>query len=201
VVGRIPVSFPRDEGAHPAGETLMGELVADAQLDATTAAENGGAVLALTNIGGVRSGLVMKGQGEVSYEDAFSVQPFYNTLVTVDLSGAALREALEQQWLNQPKFRPLQVSRGFSYRWDAARPVGQRVLAESMMLHGKPIEPQARYRVTINSFMYAGGDGFPAFTQGSTPRTGMMDVDALVQYLERHSPVQPSALDRVQRVN
>ncbi|WIT11275.1 bifunctional metallophosphatase/5'-nucleotidase [Paucibacter sediminis] len=201
VVGRIPVSFTRDEGAHPAGETLMGELIADAQLEATAAPENGGAVLALTNIGGVRAGLVMKGQGEVSYEDVFSVQPFYNTLVTLDLSGAALYEALEQQWLNQPKFRPLQVSSGFRYRWDASRPPGQRVLAGSLSLYGKPIEPQARYRVTINSFMAAGGDGFPAFTQGLAARTGMMDVDALVQYLERHSPVQPSALDRVQRLN
>lgn len=201
VVGRIAAPFPRNENAHPAGETPMGELVADAQLAATAAPEAGGAQLALTNIGGVRAELVPGRNGEVSYADAFGVQPFHNNLVTLSLSGAMLREVLEQQWLNQPKFRPLQVSRGFSYRWDAARPVGQRVLPESMQLDGRAIAQDAFYRVTINSFIHAGGDGFRAFAKGREPRIGMTDIDALVQYLQQHGPLQPSALDRVQRIN
>jgi len=201
VVGRITAPFPRDESAHPAGETPMGELVADAQLAATAAPEAGGAQLALTNIGGVRTPLLPGKGGEVSYADAFSVQPFYNPLVTLNLSGAMLREALEEQWLNQPKFRPLQVSSGFSYSWDAARPVGQRVLPESLRLNGRPIAPDVFYRVTINNFIFTGGDGFRAFAKGREPRIGMMDVDALVQYLQQHSPVQPSALKRVQRIH
>jgi len=199
VVGHITAPFTRDE--NNSGESLMGELVADAQLAATAAPDAGGAQIALTNSGGVRAPLLPGTNGEVRYGDAFTAQPFSNRLVTLKLSGALLREALEDQWRGQPKFRALQVSRGFSYQWDARRALGQRVLPESMSLNGKPIAPQAVYRVTINNFMHTGGDGFASFAKGTDARLGSTDIEALVQYLQQHDPLTPSARDRVKRID
>ncbi len=195
VIGRISETLTRQPDA--AGATTMGQLIADAQLAATRSAA--GARIALTNIGGVRSELSFRGQGEVSYGDAFTVQPFYNNLVTLSLSGAQIRQALEQQWLGQPKFRPLQISQGFAYGWDASRPVGDRIV--SMTLDGDPMPAQAVYRVTVTAFLAAGGDGFPAFTDGRERSTGMQDIEALEQYLQSQPLTRPSALDRVKRLN
>ena len=195
VVGHISETFTREPDA--AGATTMGQLIADAQLAATRRAAK--AQIALTNIGGVRSELSFHDSGAVSYGEAFTVQPFYNNLITVTLSGAQLRQVLEQQWLNQPKFRPLQVSQGFSYSWDASRPLGQRIVAAS--LDGQPLRDDASYRVTVSAFLAAGGDGFPAFTAGIAPLTGMQDIDALEQFLSSQPLTRPSARDRVQRIN
>ena len=198
VVGRITASFTRDES--PGGETTIGQLVADAQLAATQAA-NGGAVIALTNVGGIRTPMMKNGDGQVKYADVFAAQPFYNNLVTLTLSGKQIHAALEQQWVNQPKPRVLQVSRGFSYSWDGSRPVGQRVLAESIKLNGKVLDPQANYRVTVNNFLASGGDGFWVFKQGTERLTGPLDIDALEQYVLAAKVLSPGVLDRVQRLN
>lgn len=199
VVGRISETLSRD--SNEAGATTMGQALADAQLAATAAPEAGGAVIALTNTGGMRAALTMTGKGKVSYGDAFAVQPFYNNLVTLSLSGAQLRQVLEEQWLNQPKPRPLQVSRGFSYAWRASAPIGQRVVAGSLRLDGEPLRDEARYRVTVNAFLAVGGDGFPGFAAGQDRRIGVTDIDALVSYLESQPLTRPTALDRVTRLD
>src|SRR6185295_2896760 len=123
-----------------------------------------------------------------------------NNLVTLTLSGAQLRQALEQQWLDQPRPRVLQVSRGLTYSWDPQRPPGQRVVGETLLLNGRPIDPNASYRVTINSFLAGGGDNFTLFKQGREVRTGMMDVDALERYVQAAGNVAPGPLDRIKRL-
>ncbi|MDT8997874.1 bifunctional metallophosphatase/5'-nucleotidase [Paucibacter sp. APW11] len=197
IVGHISESFSRDEWAGPSGATTMGQLVADAQLAATA----DDAQIAITNIGGIRAGLPKQGDGAITFGEVFTAQPFSNQLVTITLSGSQLLAVLEQQWSGQPKFRPLQFSQGFSYAWDAARPVGQRVVAESVRIRGQVLRPEARYRVTINNFLFNGGDGFKAFSAGTEPRMGMMDSEALVQLLQSQPLTRPSALDRVVRRN
>ncbi len=178
-VGRAFAPLTRDES--PAGEMPVGQLVADAQLAATS---GDGAQLALMNPGGLRATLAGDANGLVRYEDLFAVQPFYNNLVTITLTGAQLQRALEQQWLNQPRPRVLQVSRGFTYSWDAAKPAGERIVPGSLRLNGAAIEPQQKLRVTINSFLAGGGDNFTVFKQdGQEARTGMMDIDALERYV------------------
>ncbi len=203
VVARLNGALARDE--NPAGETRIGQVVADAQLAATRAAADGGAQLALMNPGGLRAALSpqldAQGQGEVRYEDLFAVQPFYNNLVTLTLSGAELLQVLEQQWLNQPRPRILQVSSGFAYTWDAARPAGQRVVPGSVRLDGSPLEANANYRVTVNSFLAAGGDNFHTLKLGRDARTGMMDVDAFEQYLARNANLPAAAPPRITRLN
>ena len=121
-------------------------MIADAQLAAT---QDAGAQIALMNPGGIRSALGMPADGQLRYEDLFTVQPFSNNLVTMTLTGAQLQEVLEQQWINQPTPRILQVSRGFSYSWDAecarwpTRGAGQR---ETRRAADRRDEPRADHR-------------------------------------------------------
>ena len=200
VVGSITAPLGRD--ANRAGEHVLGELIADAQLEAT---QEAGAQIALMNPGGIRAALGRNPDGQVRYEDIFSVQPFYNNMVTVTLTGAQLLTLLEQQWRGQVEgeisHRIMQVSRGFSYTWDAAAPVGQRIVPGSVKLNGVAIEAAGRYRVSVNAFMASGGDNFVALKEGTDRVTGMMDIDALEVYLQKHPNVTPGPLNRVARLN
>ena len=101
------------------------------------------------------------------------------------LTGAELRAVLERQWVGQPFPRVLQVSRGLSYTWDAARPPGQRIVSGSLRLHGRAIKPEEPLRITVNSFLAGGGDLFDGFKAGRDRRTGVMDIDALEAYVRR----------------
>jgi 5'-nucleotidase len=186
---------------NEAGESVLGDVIADAQLAATSAAVNGGAVIAFTNPGGLRSDIARKDEGAVTYGDVFASQPFRNQLVTLTLTGTQIKDMLEQQWLDPKRPRILQVSRGFSYSWDGVRPVGDRVAADTMSLNGQRIDPAAGYRVTVNNFLAVGGDGFSVFTQGIAPQVGVYDVDALYLYFKANSPIAPTAGNRIVRVN
>ena len=179
------------------GESPLGDIIADAHLAATTAA---GAVIAFTNPGGIRADIVHQADGAVSYGDVFAAQPFRNQLVTVTLTGAQIKAALEQQWLTPQQPRILQVSKGFSYAWDIAGEMGHRVPADRILLNGKPIDPAASYRVTVNQFLYVGGDGFTALKDGTAPQVGVYDVDALHAYFGANSPVAPGPLQRITRL-
>ena len=182
-----------------AGESPLGQVIADAQLAATSAPDKGGAVIAFTNPGGIRTGLKKSEDGTVTYADLFAAQPFGNNLVTLTLTGAQIKTLLEQQWLDQPKPRQLQVSKGFSYTWDDRRPRGDFVPAEGIMLDGRPIEANAKYRVTVNAFLADGGDGFSVLKEGDEPMGGPLEVPALEAYFKAKGPIGPGPLDRIRR--
>lgn len=186
---------------NEAGESVLGDIVADAQLAATRAETNGGAVIAFTNPGGVRSDITRKDDGAVTYGDVFASQPFRNQLVTLTLTGMQIKNMLEQQWLDPKRPRILQVSGGFSYSWDGARPVGDRVVADSLALNGVRIDPATAYRVTVNNFLAVGGDGFTVLTEGTAPQVGVYDVDALYAYFRANSPIAPAPGNRILRMN
>jgi len=186
---------------NDAGESALGDIVADAQLAATRADKDGGAVIAFTNPGGVRTDIPKKADGTVSYADVFSSQPFRNQLVTLTLTGAQIKDALEQQWLDPKRPRILQVSKGFNYAWDNARPYGDRVVADRMSLNGQRIDPAKGYRVTVNNYLAVGGDGFTVLKEGSGQQFGIYDVDALYGYFQANSPISPLAADRIVRMN
>jgi 5'-nucleotidase len=183
------------------GESVLGDIVADAQLAATRDAANGGAVVAFTNPGGIRTDITRKGDGTVSYADVFASQPFRNQLVTLTLTGAQIKAVLEQQWIDPNRPRVLQVSKGFQYAWDAKKPVGDRVVAASMKLGGEPIEPAKSYRVAVNNYLALGGDGFTALKDGTALQFGMYDVDALFAYFNTNSPLAPAPPDRIARTD
>jgi 5'-nucleotidase len=184
-----------------AGESTLGDIIADAQLAATSDEANGAAVIAFTNPGGIRTDISKKEDGAVSYADLFASQPFRNQLVTLTLSGLQIKNALEQQWLDPKRPRILQVSKGFNYEWNGARPYGERVIADRMSLNGQPIDPALSYRVTVNNYLAVGGDGFTGLKEGTMRRFGIYDVDALYAYFRANSPIAPVTTDRIARVN
>lgn len=198
VVGRIANAFYRRPSAG--GDHALGRLIADAQLAATRA---NGAQIAFTNPGGIRTDLrAGSPAGGVTYADVYAAQPFGNSLVTLTLSGEQLRLLLEQQWsASEPeRARMLQPSAGFAYTWDASRPRGSRIVSESLRLDGRAIEADRRYRVTVNSFLAAGGDGFRVLRDGTDRTGGALDIDALTAYLKAESVSRPLAPDPVARI-
>jgi 5'-nucleotidase len=196
--GSVAATLSRVPNA--AGESALGDIIADAQLAATASERNGGAVIALTNPGGIRSDIPRKEDGAVSYGDVFAAQPFRNQLVTMTLTGRQIKDALEQQWTDPKRPRILQVSRGFAYTWDNSKPDGERIVAETMSLNGRPIDPKANYRVTVNNYLAVAGDGFTAL-KGTDQLTGIYDVDALYAYFGTNSPVAPELPSRIARIN
>ncbi|WP_065753807.1 bifunctional metallophosphatase/5'-nucleotidase [Bradyrhizobium paxllaeri] len=197
--GSITATLSRAPNA--AGESPLGDIIADAQLAATSTEAKGGAVIAFTNPGGIRADVARREDGAVTYADLFASQPFRNQLVTLTLSGKQIKDILEQQWRDPKRPRILQVSKGFSYAWDGSKGDGERIIAERMSLNGQPIDPAAHYRVTVNNFLFVGGDGFTALTEGTAPLIGVYDVDALHTYFAANSPIAPSAADRIVRIN
>src|SRR5882762_7411785 len=186
---------------NDAGESALGDIIADAQLAATRADADGGAVIAFTNPGGVRTDITKKEDGAVTYADVFASQPFRNQLVTLTLTGTQIKNMLEQQWLNPKRPRILQVSKDFNYAWDSAKPYGDRVVTDRMSLNGQRIDPTASYRVTVNNYLSVGGDGFTVLKEGTAPRFGVYDVDALYAYFQANSPIGPAPADRILRMN
>ncbi|MFC4019707.1 bifunctional metallophosphatase/5'-nucleotidase [Micromonospora sp. GCM10011542] len=179
------------------GESPLGNLIADAQLAATDDEQN--AVAAFMNPGGVRADL---NAGSVTYEEAFTVQPFANNLVTLDLTGAQLYCVLEQQFVTGRILYPSSTVRYVVDLNGATAPVadpcaGTRVVRGSLTIGGTAVDPAATYRVTVNNFLAGGGDGFSALTAGTNLVTGMIDLDAFVAYLTAQSPVSAPALDRI----
>ena len=182
-----------------AGESALGDIIADAQLAATAPEASGGAVVAFTNPGGLRADIAAKDDGAVTYGDLFASQPFRNQLVTLTLSGNQIKAMLEQQWLDPRRPRILQVSKGFSYAWDDTKPFGERVIAASMSLNGERVDPAKTYRVTVNNYLSAGGDGFAALTEGTAQQFGAYDADALYAYFKANSPISPPPTGRIKR--
>ncbi|MFK0293423.1 bifunctional metallophosphatase/5'-nucleotidase [Streptomyces sp. NPDC090442] len=189
-------------------EEPLGDLIADAQQEATAAPDKGGAQLALMNPGGIRSDLAYKasgkeGDGVVTYAEAFTVQPFTNMVHVVDLTGAHLLAALQQQVSGPNEASPkiLQVSKGLSYTLDMTKAGAARVVTDTVRLNGAPVDPAKTYRVAMNEFLAGGGDGFPALKQGTNKHVGPSDLDALTTYLTAHStpstPLSPPKADRI----
>lgn len=169
-----------------AGESALGDLIADAVLAAT---RDQGAQIGFMNPGGIRKDLEAGGDLAVSFGQAQAVLPFGNSLVVMDMTGEQLRTVLEQQWARPGASDPsvLQVSSGFTYRWDEKQPKGSRVVPGSMKLNGVPVEAGKTYRVVANNFLAEGGDNFPVFAKATNKvDTGMRDLDALIDYLVRN---------------
>ncbi|TSC29359.1 bifunctional UDP-sugar hydrolase/5'-nucleotidase [Corallococcus sp. Z5C101001] len=210
VIGWIAQTLVRGNiQTDPTGQSTMGFVIADAQLEATRPANLGGAQIAFMNPGGVRADLVRdpanpSDLGAVTYGESFTVQPFGNSLVTLTLTGAQIERLLEQQWPNASTTRILHPSAGFTYAFSASAPPGSKVDPASIRLNGTTVDPAANYRVTVNSFLAPGGDGFSVLTEGKAPLGGAVDTDALEAYLAARSteanPLPAPALDRITRL-
>ncbi len=216
VVGRISAglsSTANADGIEPAGL-----LIADAQLQATQPAALGGAQIAFMNAGGVRSPGFVAPTGSypynLTYGDAFTVQPFGNSLVTMTLTATQLKNVLEQQFngcLGQTANRVMQSSNGLAYTWSASAAPCSKIrdvtytptdvtvvppvvtgAPERIVVGGVVQNPAKTYRVTVNNFTATGGDGFTVLTGGTSVLGGAQDIDALIAYLSSFkSPAAP----------
>ena len=205
VIGKITADITRS--ANPAGESALGDVIADGQLLATAPAALGGAVMAFMNSGGIRADFTFaqisggEQPGEVTYGEAFNVQPFGNSLVTMTLNGAQIDTLLEQQFDNPVagQSRILQVSNGFNYVWSVSAPTGSKV--SSITLNGMAISPGTNYRVTVNSFMAEGGDNYFVLRDGTSRLGGEVDTDALEKYFQANpGGVAPGPQNRITRI-
>jgi 5'-nucleotidase len=198
VIGRFTGPATREQS--PAGETVMGNLIADSQLTATAAPEAGGAQIAFMNGSGVRAEIVPAADGSVTYGQIFAAQPFGNSIVVKTFTGAQLRRLLEQQfasgWNTVERPNMLMVSRGLTYAFDLGKPEGQRIL--HLRLNGQPIRDDARYRAAMNSFLATGGDNFTVFREGTDVFGGPQDLDAIEGYIAASSPLTPPAANRIE---
>ncbi|MBB4906377.1 bifunctional metallophosphatase/5'-nucleotidase [Actinophytocola algeriensis] len=199
-VGTITADLVR--AAPASGESPLGDVIADAQLSAT---ESNDAQLAITNPGGIRTDLTYagssagEGDGVVTYGEAFAVQPFSNIMQTMTLTGAQLKTVLEQQWQPQPdgsvQVRILQISSTLHYSWSRSAAVGSKV--SDITVAGEPVTDDATYRVSVNNFLAAGGDGFAEFANGTDIAGGPVDLDAFTAYLAANPGIAPPAADRI----
>ena len=184
-------------------ESTLGNLTADIWLDAMNQPGRPGAEIGIMNPGGLRAELAYEpsgteAPGEVTYAEAASINPFANTLMTVDLTGEQFITALEQQWQPEGSSRPflkLGVSDNVSYTFDPDAVAGERIT--SVTVDGAPIDPAGTYTVTSGSFLLSGGDNFTVLADG-TNRTdsGLIDTDAFVNYFAARDAVSPDFAKR-----
>jgi len=198
VVGHLTGPLPRQVNASgPPEEWVLGDTIADAML-AATKKPGYDAVVAFMNPGGIRADVTCDGcsvakPGAVTYTQAFTTQPFGNYLVTMTLTGANIRDILQQQFTSSPP-KILQVSKGFTYTY-----TGTTVDFASIKINGVPISANATYRVTTNNFVATGGDGFTVFTKGTASKDGDIDIDAFTKYLTANDPLTPPPVNRITR--
>ncbi|WP_066368701.1 bifunctional metallophosphatase/5'-nucleotidase [Herbidospora mongoliensis] len=189
--------------AVPSGESPLGNLIADSQLE--SAKTGGNAEIALMNPGGIRTTLTYasspagEGPGVTTYGEIFAVQPFNNLVQVVTLTGAQLKLVLEQQWVggpnNQAFTKILQPSSNFTYSYSNSAAWGSKV--SNIKIDGVPVTPTQSIRVAANNFLVGGGDAFLAFTQGTGLWSGPLDIDAFEAYLTANSPVAPPVANHI----
>ncbi|KAA0976028.1 bifunctional metallophosphatase/5'-nucleotidase [Paeniglutamicibacter gangotriensis] len=203
-IGAISADITRGgtNGSDRGVESTLGNLVADMHLWATSNEDFGGTPtqIAFMNPGGLRADLLFGTDGTVTYKDAASVQPFGNTLFTMDLTGAQIKAILEEQWQPEGSSRSklhLGISEGFTYTYDPDAARGAHIT--SMSYQGEPIAEETVFRIVTNSFLAAGGDNFFTFAQGTNVAdSGQIDLVAGIEYFQSHTLVDPAPLGRAQ---
>jgi 5'-nucleotidase len=211
VVGQITADIlsarGTPNGQNAAGEQPMGDVIADAMLEATAPADFGGAVAAFMNAGGVRSSLLFAKSGvetvdgQVTYGEAFTVQPFGNTLVVKTCTGQQLYDVLNQQF-NNPSAgsnRIMLPSANVDYHWTTVG--GLHIVDGTLSFDNGAtfVDKAASYRVALNNFTADGGDGFTVFRSCTDALGGEVDIDAFVRYLGANQPLSPPAYDRIHK--
>jgi 5'-nucleotidase len=210
VIGHITADLTVDgeDTVHGgSGETTLGDVIADARLASVNAPPQLPNI-AFINAGGIRSSLRFTAPdgshapGDVTYGEAYSVEPFGDLLYTETLTGAQVLTLIDEQFIGKNDPELLGVSRGFGYTWDASLPDGKsKVVPGSVRFNGKPIDPNGAYRITVDAFLIDGGDGFTVLRTGTNKVSGPIDLDALDAYITAKSPLTPGPRDRVIRLH
>ena len=153
----------------------MGVLIGRALMDRTKAD------FAVVNAGGVRDSLVA---GKLTYKDVLKVQPFGNTTAVVDLTGKEVMDYLNA-------VAKMSVGSGAFPQFAGVNLVIAGGAVESASIKGAALDMPKSYRMVINNFIAAGGDGYPKLTAHRTyVDTGYVDADVLRAYITAHSPLK-----------
>jgi len=173
----------RGEGEYP-----LGNLVADALRT------QAGAQASIVNNGSIRRDLPA---GPLSWGVLFELQPFANALVRTEVTGAQLRAALENAVSGGRISAHLS---GMVVRWDPAAPSGSRI-REIRLDDGRVVQDSDVVTLGLSEFLATGGDRFTSLAQGRTTRTALVDLDAVIAYLQSlPQPFQAPAAGRWQEV-
>ncbi|WP_026585008.1 bifunctional 2',3'-cyclic-nucleotide 2'-phosphodiesterase/3'-nucleotidase [Bacillus sp. J33] len=186
VIGYTSTGISRDTNAD--GESPMGNLIADSMIAQTNTD------FAFMNSGGVRASI---DAGDITWKEAFTVQPFGNDLVTLTLTGAQIKELFEQQWGS--KERIMHVS-GLKVTYDSSREAGDRIVS-LVKNDGTPITAEQEYSVTVNNYMADGGDGYSVLLNGKNRTVDVVDLDALISFIKAHEEVNPAIEGRITKLN
>ena len=169
-------------------ESLMGNMVADAILDAFPAFD-----FAVTNSGGLRQDI---DTGPITVGELIAAFPFPNTITQLEMTGRDLRQIFEHGAGLTNGI--LQVSRGVEVVYDESRPIGQRIV--KCHIKGLPLDDQRTYRVLTSNFLADGGDGFLTFKKTLFyKRTGLEIVQAMTNYLRKFNTFTPTIEGRVRK--
>lgn len=184
VIGQTADSLTREQ--DDSGESALGNFTADSQRITM------GTDFAFMNPGGIRADI---DTGSITWGEAYTTFPFGNNLVSMELTGEQIKRVLEQQWSGSYP-RMLQVS-GLHYTWNKNAPNGERIVKITDH-EGNPVNSDQTYTVTVNSFLSTGGDGFTVLKEGKNLINGLVDLDALVEYIKGfHEPIKAPALNRI----
>ncbi|MGW9631550.1 ExeM/NucH family extracellular endonuclease [Agromyces sp. NPDC055520] len=189
-------TYPENRG----GESTLGNFVADVQLWSLNEDGTRDVDIAFMNPGGLRANIE---SGPVTYREAAAVQPFANTLVTMNLTGAQVKSVLEEQWQPTGASRPflkLGVNAGFEYTYDPAAAKGSHIT--EMLLNGVPIDPVGVYSVGVNSFLSTGGDNFTTLNAGAAKAdSGKVDLESMVDWFTVNGAATADFAQRAVGVN
>ena len=174
-------------------ESTMGNLIADA------IREGVGAEIGLTNGGGIRGDRTYAAGAALTRKDILTELPFGNVTVLIELSGALLVEALENgvSRIEDTAGRFPQVS-GLSFAFDAEEAPGQRV--HDVMIGTEPVDPARIYRLATNDFIYAGGDGYAALSEGRPiidAAGGTLMASMVMDYIAQRGAIAPKIEGRI----
>jgi 5'-nucleotidase len=211
VVGSIAKALP--SAPDVSGEELAGDLVADSQLLATIGGDTGAAVMSFINGSGVRNPGFVATNGayphDVTYQDAFSVRPFGNSLMSMTLTAQQLKDALEQQFAGcngQTGDNILELSRGLRVDWSGSAAPCNKIVnvtlasttggaPDTIVVNHVVQHPEQIYRVSMDNFLGAGKSNFTVFLKGTDQKGGPQDIDALVVYLRTTTLAPGKPLD------
>jgi len=167
-------------------ESPLGSLITDMMR------ERAGSDVAITNAGGLRADLP---EGEIDHGHILDAFPFLNASVTLELAGRDLKGVLEQGF--SLKAGLVQVS-GLRAVYDVSQPIGSRLV--ELQVGGQPVDDEKLYRVTTNSFLAEGGDGYRAFKQGREIARDVQLSDVVYDSVKARKKVEPPTMGRLVRV-
>ncbi len=188
VVGETKVDLDGERATNRTSETNLGNLATDALVAYT------GADFAITNGGGIR---VSVPAGNVTMGDLVNIFPFGNTVVTIEVSGKALREAFEQSVSLYPETNGgfLQASAAVKVVFDPAQPVGSRIV--SITVNGVEVTDDMVFTVATNDFTAAGGDNYAMLKDCKLVKEyGTLD-EAMIAYFKQVGAVEPAIEGRI----